>query len=193
MNEAVLIRPLREEETDLRLFAAFRRRQVVEDCYRRGPDGGWEIRPDPFIDDWSREDYDVLVQCLKTTLRTGGVVYGAFFQRKLKGFASVEAVPMGSRGQYRDLTCLHVSEELRGRGIGRRLFQRAADWAKARGGEKLYISSHSAVESQRFYAAMGCVDAREPQPEHVEREPFDRQLEYNPPAAAFLSAKEGGR
>ena len=53
----------------------------------------------------------------------------------------------------------------------------AALWAKAQGGKKLYISSHSAVETQRFYQAMGCVDAKELLEEHVAREPLDRQLE----------------
>ena len=44
--------------------------------------------------------------------------------------------------------------------------------------ESCYISSHSALESQAFYAAMGCVDAVETNRQHVEAEPFDRQLEY---------------
>ena len=50
--------------------------------------------------------------------------------------------------------------------------------AKSNGAEKLYISAHSAVESQAFYHAMGCVEAVEYKKEHVEQEPYDRQLEY---------------
>ena len=42
---------------------------------------------------------------------------------------------------------------------------------------KLYISAHSAVETQSFYRAMGCVEAEAYCAEHVEREPFDCQLE----------------
>ena len=102
---------------------------------------------------------------------------GAFAQGILKGFVSVEAVPMGSRGQYRDLTSLHVSEDRRGNGIGRQLFLAAAEWAKKNGGEKLYISSHSAVETQAFYKSMGCVEAKEYNQYHAEKEPFDCQLE----------------
>lgn len=41
------------------------------------------IKSDPFIDDWSEEDYAFLVSCLKNTLATGGFVYGAFKQNIL--------------------------------------------------------------------------------------------------------------
>lgn len=169
-------RTVAREELTMELFSQFRRRQVVDGCLRQEQEQ-WVVKSDPFVDQWSREDYEFLIKCLKNTLETGGVVFGAFSQRVLKGFASVEGKPVGSKGQYRDLTSLHVSEELRGAGIGRRLFEMAALWAKAQGGKKLYISSHSAVETQRFYQAMGCVDAKELLEEHVAREPLDRQLE----------------
>ncbi len=169
-------RTVAREELTMELFSQFRRRQVVDGCLRQEQEQ-WVVKSDPFVDQWSREDYEFLIKCLKNTLETGGVVFGAFSQGVLKGFASVEGKPVGSKGQYRDLTSLHVSEELRGAGIGRRLFEMAALWAKAQGGKKLYISSHSAVETQRFYQAMGCVDAKELLEEHVAREPLDRQLE----------------
>lgn len=57
-----------------------------------------------------------------------------------KGLVSVEGGHMGSRGQYRDMTSLHVSEDLRGHGAGRQLFLLAKDWARDHGAEKLYIS-----------------------------------------------------
>ena len=66
---------------------------------------------------------------------------------------------------------------MRGRGIGKALFHAAGAWAKENGARKLYISAHSAVESQAFYKAMGCVEAQVYQKEHVEREPYDCQLE----------------
>ena len=66
---------------------------------------------------------------------------------------------------------------MRGKGIGKELFVRAKAWAKEQGAKKLYISAHSAVESQAFYRAMGCVEAKEYNPEHVAKEPCDCQLE----------------
>lgn len=170
-------RKLCAEEIHRELFRDFVRYQKVEDCYRK-INGQWVIRKDPFVDDWSEEDYEFLTDCLKNTVRTGGVVYGAFEEGRLKGFASVEGIPLGTRKQYLDLSSIHVSLELRGRGTGRRLFLLAACFAREHGAEKLYISAHSAVESQAFYKAMGCVEAEEYQKEHVEKEPYDCQLEY---------------
>lgn len=175
--DKAVIRKINADELKIDLFSAFRRRQVVTDCWRR-VDGAWVIKPDPFVDDWSVEDYAFLVDCLKNTIGTGGVVYGAFIEGALKGFTSVEGELLGSRGQYADLTCIHVSEELRGSGVGRRLFLLAADWARAHGAKKLYISAHSAVETQAFYRALGCVEAEEYQKKHVKQEPCDCQMEY---------------
>lgn len=172
-------RLLREEEIDRALLRDFERRQQVNRCWRR-EEGRWVIRDAPFVDQWSEEDYAFLVQCLRRTVRTGGAVFGALTEGgRAKGFASVEPQPLGARGQYRDLSSLHVSEELRGRGMGKKLFALAADWARSHGAEKLYISSHSAVETQAFYRAVGCVEAQEYNAEHVQKEPFDCQLEYD--------------
>ena len=76
-----------------------------------------------------------------------------------------------------DLSSIHVSEDVRGQGIGSRLFYAAKQWAREQGGEALYISAHSSVESQAFYKRMGCAEARQYQAEHVEKEPYDCQLE----------------
>ena len=35
------------------------------------------------------------------------------------------------------------------------------------------FSAHSAIETQRFYRSLGCVDAAQPLQKHVEAEPFD--------------------
>ncbi len=163
-------------ELGLPLFSRFIRRQVVTKCWRK-IDGEWVIKDISFIDDAKPDEYGHLVKHLKTTLSTGGTVFGAFEDGGLKGFASVEGKPIGSRGQYLDLSCMHVSQDMRGRGIGKRLFTLAAAWAGEHGAEKLYISAHSAVETQAFYKAMGCVEAEEYSAAHVEKEPADCQLE----------------
>ncbi len=173
----VTYRELTADELNRELFRHFIRRQVVTKCWRREA-GEWVIRDAPVVDDWSEADYDVLVSCLKNTLRTGGFVCGAFEDGKLKGFTSVESELLGGDQRYLDLTSIHVSEDMRGTGIGSELFHAAARWAKAHGGEKLYISSHPAVESQAFYKRMGCVEAQIYQKKHVDAEPYDCQLEY---------------
>lgn len=94
----------------------------------------------------------------------------------LKGFASVEAGPFGRGQRYLDLSSLHVSEDMRGRGIGTELFSRAKEWARAAGAGKPCISARSVVESQAFYRAMGCVEAQVYNERDVAAEPFDCQL-----------------
>lgn len=176
-REMIEYRILQEQEIDRGLFRAFVRRQVVDQCLRREHDV-WVVRSDPFIDDWTEEEYRLLIDCLRNTARTGGFVCGAFANGELKGFASVESERFGCENQYLDLSSLHVSEDMRRNGIGKTLFLAAADWARKQGAEKLYISSHSAVESQAFYRSLGCADAVEYNRKHVEAEPYDRQLEY---------------
>ncbi len=170
-------RPLQEQEIDRGLFRAFIRRQVVDQCLRR-ENGVWVVRSDPFIDDWTEEDYRTLICCLQNTVRTGGFVLGAFSGGELKGFVSVESGFFGGENRYHDLSSLHVSEDMRRKGIGTALFLAAAEWARKQGAKKLYISAHSAVESQAFYRAMGCAEAAEYNQKHVEAEPFDCQMEF---------------
>lgn len=173
----MIYRPLEADEINCSLFSAFIRRQEVELCRRR-EGKKWVIKPDPFIDDWTEEDYQRIICDLKALCLSGGFVFGALEGDKLKGFSSVAPEKIGANREYLDLTHLHVSEDARRRGVGRRLFNAAADWARAQGAEKLYISAHSAVESQAFYSGMGCVDAAEYQQSHVDEEPFDCQLEF---------------
>lgn len=169
-------RVLHEQEIGRELFDYFIRRQVVDKCVRR-ENGEWVVKSDPFIDDWTEADYEVLVGCLQNTVRTGGFVCGAFAAGRLKGFASVENGLFGGDNRYLDLSSIHVSQDMRGSGIGKALFLAAKEWAGAHGAKKLYISAHSALESQLFYRSMGCVEAAAYKREHVEAEPYDCQLE----------------
>ena len=170
-------RDLQAEEVERSLFDGFVRRQIVTKCFRR-EQGKWVIKDEPFIDDWSEEDYRELISHLRSVIIDGGFVKGAFYQSRLTGFASVDVQPLGSHLEYLDLTNIHVSRDMRGKGIGKKLFLDAACWAREKGAEKLYISAHSAVESQAFYTAMGCSEAEYYHQAHVEAEPFDCQLEY---------------
>jgi len=172
----LVYRTLREDELSRELFRGFVRRQVVTKCWRK-ENGSWVIKDAPFIDDWSEEDYQTLISCLRNTVSTGGVVYAAFQDSVLKGFASVEPDFFGGENKYLDLSSIHVSEDVRSAGIGTSLFRLAKEWAKAKGAGKLYISAHSAIETQAFYKKMGCVEARTYNQQHAAMEPFDCQLE----------------
>ena len=176
-SEKLVFRLLAAEEIAPEFLADFRRRQEVMLCYRRGANG-WEVRPDPFTDDWTEEGRATVVKALQETAKSGGFVQAAFFEGRPVGFAAVCKQPLGKKREYLDLSELHVSQEWRRRGVGCRLFRAAAAWAKEHGAEKLYISAHSAVETQVFYRSLGCTDAVWEDKRHVEKEPFDCQLEY---------------
>lgn len=168
---------LKEEMINYGLFTHFRRHQAVSKCWRK-VDGKWCIKDIEFLDDWNKDEYGELIACLKNTITKGGVVFGAFINDTLKGFSSVEPVLFGKNKEYLDLSSIHVSEDMRGKGIGNELFKLSKEWAQKHGAKKLYISAHSSVETQLFYRAMGCVEALEYDKKHVEREPYDCQLEY---------------
>lgn len=169
-------RVLNAEELCRELFRDFIRHQTVTKCWRKENDS-WIVKDAPFVDDWTEDDYQILISCLKNTILSGGFVYGAFCDGKLKGFVSAEPEIFGSEQKYCDLSSIHISKDMRKQGIGRTLFLAAKEWAKQKGAKKLYISAHSAVESQAFYKAMGCVEAKVYDQKHVEAEPYDCQLE----------------
>lgn len=174
----VKYRVLCAEELSQELFKDFIRHQIVTKCWRK-ENGRWIIKDAPFVDDWTEKDYQILISCLKSTISSNGLVYAAFYDGKLKGFVSVESEIFGNEQGYCDLSSIHISEDMRNKGIGRTLFLAAKEWAKQKGAKKLYISAHSAVESQDFYKSMGCVEAKVYNQKHVEDEPYDCQLEYS--------------
>ncbi len=165
------------DEIGMELFDGFIRRQIVTKCWRK-ENGEWTVKDIPFIDDWTDSDYRTLVAHLRTVTLSDGFVYAAFYSGKLKGFVSVDYKWFGGVHEYLDLTNIHVSEDMRRKGIGKKLFHVAAEWARNKGAKKLYISAHSAVESQAFYRSVGCVEAAVYNPDHVAKEPCDCQLEY---------------
>lgn len=173
----IIYRELAADEIAPALFKDFVRRQDVKRCWRKS-NGEWVLKDIAFIDDWSRADYLKLVDDLKRAAREGGFVCAAFAGGVLKGFCAVDGVLKGSHGQYADLEAIHVSEDMRGRCMGRELFSRAAQFARTLGAKWLYMSTHSAEEPHAFYVAMGCAEADEYLREHVEAEPCDVQMQF---------------
>lgn len=151
---------LSEPQITRELFQGFERRQEVTKCWQKEW-GIWALNDVCFVEDWNEQQYQFLVECLKNTVNTKGIVLGAFQGEKLVGFASVESRRFGSREQYVQLSCIHVTNRCRGQGLGKRLFLYASYGAGKLGAERLYISAHPAQETQAFYHALGCVEAEE--------------------------------
>lgn len=172
-----VIRRLSENEICRGLFSDFVRRQSVSKLWRK-TGGEWQLKDEPFTDDWDEEDWEYVIGCLKKTAGTGGMVSGAFYEGKLKGFVSVEGTRFGSCCQYMDMFCLHVSADMRRQGVGAKLFGAAVKFAREKGAEKLYISSLTSAETQDFYRSMGCRPALEHCPAHADKITSEVQLEY---------------
>lgn len=116
---------------------------------------------------------------LMDTIRSGGIVLGAFFKERLVGFCSVDNGFFGENYRYVLLDQLFISNELRGKGIGKKLFLMAAKAAKNKGAEKFYICAGSAEETIAFYFAVGCEETKEINQELYQRDIRDYQLEFD--------------
>ncbi|OBU86194.1 hypothetical protein MY55_12390 [Chromobacterium subtsugae] len=155
----------------------FQRRQEVTLVYRGAP-GERRIVAEPFIDDWSADERRALCREL-AAMADAGRVWSAMEGERLAGFAAIAPAPLGPDGEYRQLTELQVDARWRGRGLGRELMAACVAGGREMGAGRLYISSHSAIETVSFYERCGCVPARWLHVPQIEREPFDWQLEYD--------------
>lgn len=159
------------------LFTGYLRYQEVTKCWRK-VNGEWEVKDIAFVESWGEENFKTLVECLKGTIDGGGSVIGVFEGDRIVGFASLEGKAIGPLGEYLELSSIHVTEDCRGEGIGTAMFTEICEIARKMNAKKLYISSHSSVESQAFYSAMGCRETSWYDAELVEKEPCDCHLEY---------------
>ena len=161
------------------LLQHFNRYQEVQHCLRF-ENGKWVLKEIPFVEQWDAElKEEIVTSDFVNYLKSGGFLWGAFnSNNEMIAFATLLSNFFGSKNQYLQLMQLHVSYEYRGTGIGKELFQLCSQRAKQLGAEKLYISAHSAEESQLFYEILGYVDALEINEKIVEHEPYDRQMEF---------------
>lgn len=170
--------PLTRDMLTPELGADFDRYQQVTRCWRK-ENGQWVVKDVAYTEQWGEKEKLAISGDMIKTLDGGGDAVGCFdAQNKLVGFASLENERMGERGEYLELSGLHVTSGMRGRGIGTRMFRMMCDIARKKGAEKLYISAHSSVESQAFYHAVGCREASWYSAPHAEKEPCDCQMEF---------------
>ncbi len=173
---AITYRQLTGEMVTPEFLDGFDRYQEVKRCLVKDCDQ-WVLQDLAFIEDWNPERKREIAAELHNCLVQYGLAYGAYCGSLLVGFASLSPIRFGSRSQYMQMTMLQVSYEYRGRGIGKQLFRLICDAAAQAGAERLYLSTHTAEESQAFYHAMGCVDAQEINHTLADLEPYDRQME----------------
>lgn len=155
----------------------FKRHQVCNKWIRKNEDKFF-ILEKVFVEDWYISKLRDIAKGEIHAIESGDISYGAFHEDRVVGFARICTEQFGSNNQYMELKMIHVSEDFRGMGIGRKLFKIIADNAKEMGALKLYISAHSSVESQAFYKSLGCTEALEIDEIIQSNEPYDVQMEY---------------
>jgi len=167
-----------DDKITLDMLDNFIRKQTVKQ--RFSIKNGEELIEDiSFTDDWSADKKrrivdEFFVDATDNFGYNGGIYSGP----DLIAFLSLDCNPIGDYNEYIQLTMLHVSNEFRQMGLGKILFQHAIKKAEVMGAKKLYLSAHSAYESQLFYRNLGCVHAKWIYSIAKELEPYDIQMEY---------------
>lgn len=175
-REAIHYRRLGQGDLTPALLAGFTRYQETTRVWYH-EDGHYQVKTDHFVDEWDDGKKQLVIAELRECLASGGAVVGAFLAEELVGFANVESELFGSSLQYAELPYIHVSNEARKLGIGKKLLGLACEEARLLGARKLYIAAHPSVETQYFYRAAGCTYAKEINPRILKREPLDIQME----------------
>jgi predicted N-acetyltransferase YhbS len=155
------------------------RREVIDNVYHF-EGGALVLRPEHYdMRGWppgqAELDYPILADCYDR----GGWFCGVFDEDRLVGVAILESDFIGANRDQLQLKFLHVSNGYRGRGLGKRLFERAQDEARARGAQRMYVSATPSENTIHFYLNRGCVLSPNPDPELFALEPEDIHLEYN--------------
>lgn len=152
--------------------------QRVTKCWRK-INGEYRLTPVSYTEEWNTFERKKMAQKIISQLQRGSTAIAAVLENSVIGFALLSNSLFGTDNQYIDLEEFYVSEPFRRCGTGKILFQKICLEAKMSGANKLYISAHSAEESIAAYKKYGCALAKEPNLLHIEKEPFDLQLEYD--------------
>lgn len=148
----------------------FDRYQEVRNVYRL-ENGRLVLLQHPFCETWSPErKREKAAEILSGRF----VTFCAFDGGRVVG--EIMLIPELDGGRL-IIDSFHVSRDHRRQGIGRRLLEAAADYAKCRGAGALYASCCSAEETIRFYIAAGFSPSEHPIPFYVQDEPCDIQME----------------
>lgn len=153
------------------------RREIVENIYYI--ENGELVLKEEYYDiqGWSPGEPEQYTPILLDCFDRGGTFYGAFEDDQLIGVAVLESKFIGKDKDQLQLKFLHVSWNYRGKGLGRILFERAADKARALNANKLYVSATPSENTIRFYMRMGCTVTQDVDLELFELEPDDIHLE----------------
>lgn len=125
---------------------------------------------------WSAERIAAYIAELTPELEQGGVLLGALDGDRLAGVAVLGNRFLGRAQNQLQLVFLHVSREYRRQGVASQLFAAAANLARQRGAQVMYISATESESAVGFYLSQGCQLAPEVDPDLYAKEPEDIHL-----------------
>ena len=131
----------------------------------------WDVKGFP------PEEAEMFTPHLLACYERGGWFYGLFDGERLIAEAVLDRKFIGPRNDLLQLKALFVSKAYRDQGLGRRLFELAAQKARSLGAGGLYISATPSEHTIKFYLGLGCVPIATPDPELFALEPEDIHLE----------------
>jgi GNAT superfamily N-acetyltransferase len=131
------------------------------------------------VPEWSAAEKERRIAELQDVYDRGATFFGAFDGALLVGMSVLDHNPLPGERRRLNLAGMWVSHGYRGRGIGRDLFQRAAQEARGRGAETMYVSATPSENTIRFYTSLGCRLAETVDPHLYECEPEDIHLELD--------------
>lgn len=178
-SRRVVIRRL--ERNEIRQIWNIDRREVIEKVYYL-EDGGLVLKPEYYdMQGWPPGEPELYTPILYDCFDRGGTFYGAFQGSRLIGAVVLESKFIGREGDQLQMKLLHISREYRGKGLGRKLFEKAVAKARKLGAKRLYVSATPSQNTVEFYLHMGCIVTEEVDEDLFELEPEDIHLEYRIP------------
>jgi predicted N-acetyltransferase YhbS len=157
---------------------AIDRSEVIEAVYSLS-DGALVLKREHHdVDGWPPGEAAKYTPILEACYDEGGWFYGLFDHSVPVGVAVLASRFIGKNKDQLQLKFLHVSRKDRGQGLGKRLFDLAANEARQRGAGRLYISATPSEHTISFYLHLGCHVTPEPDSELFALEPDDIHLEY---------------
>jgi predicted N-acetyltransferase YhbS len=175
-HQPMIIRPFTRAE--IRTIWEIDRREVIKHVYYLR-DGKLILEPEHFdMQGWPPGEAEHYTPILLDCFDCGGFFWGAFENERLVGACVLESRFIGSQLDTLQIKFLHVSRDFRKNGLGKRLFDLAADKARQMGAKKMYISATPSENTINFYLRRGCTLAEEIDPELYSLEPEDIHLQF---------------
>lgn len=170
----VTYRALRRDE--IPAIWSIDRRERIERIFVARPEGLVleDVRAD--VPGWAPGRAALETPVFEASYDSGTWFHGAFEGERLVGIAVLESEFFGPGGGALQLNFLHISAEMRGKGLGTALFERALVEARGRGATQMYVSATPTESTVRFYLARGCEVLVKPDARLFALEPEDIHL-----------------